>query len=155
MNEMTSKKADRDIPRITADQLELTRKLLLSTSREPLLPSGTVTVCQVCKGEMVTTNNLTRAIATPAALIVLTRLPGAECVRCGAREYDPAALAIAMEHSGSEIVADYETKVTRASGSTLGTYFKADLSRVLKLSGKERLRWKVLGQDKALVEVKR
>ena len=152
---MASKETGKDIPRITEAQLELTRKRILSATRNPLFPAGTVTTCPVCKGEMVTTNNLTRAIATPMALVVLTRLPGAECVRCGAREYDPAALAITMEHSGSEIVADYETKVTRASGRTLGTYFKADLSRVLKLSGKERLRWKVLGQDKALVEVER
>ena len=104
---------------------------------------------------MVTTNNLERVIATPTALVVLARLPGAECARCGATSYDPAALALTLEHSGSEIVADYETKVTRTSGSTLGTYFKADLSRVLRLSGKERLRWKVLNKDKALVEVER
>lgn len=147
--------APRDVPTLTANQLELTRKLLLSTSREPLLPTGTVTLCQVCRGEMVTTNNLMRVIATPMALVVLTRLPGAQCTRCGARAYDAAALAITLEHSGSEIIADYETRVTRASGSTLGTYFKADLSRVLRLSGKERLRWKVLDQDKALVEVER
>ena len=152
---MASKKAPKDVPRITEDQLEVTRKLILSASREPLLPAGTVTTCQVCQGEMVTTNSLKRIIAIPMGLIVLTRLPGAECVRCRAREYDPAALAMTLEHSGSEIVADYETKVTRASGSTLGTYFKADLSRVLRLSGKERLRWKVLDQDKALVEVER
>jgi len=152
---MASKETRSKTPRITEDQLASTRRRILSAPRTPLLPAGTVTVCPVCKGEMITTNNLTRAIATPAALVVLTRLPGAECARCGAKEYDPAALAITMEHSGSEIVADYETKVTRASGNTLGTYFKADLSRVLKLSGKERLRWKVLGRDQALVEVER
>jgi len=148
-------KTTEDVPRISGEQLERTRRQIMAVSREPLLPAGTVTVCPVCKGEMVTTNNLSRIIASPMGLIVLTRLPGAECVRCGAKAFDGAALAMILEQSGSEIIADYETKVTRASGSTLGTYFKADLTRVLRLSGKEKLRWKVLDRDKALVEVER
>ena len=152
---MARTKTTEEVPRISEEQLERTRRQILAASREPLLPAGTVTVCPVCKGEMVTTNNLRRIIASPMGLIVLTRLPGAECVRCRAKAFDGAALAMTLEQSASEIIADYETKVTRASGSTLGTYFKADLTRVLRLSGKERLRWKVLDEDKALVEVER
>ncbi len=146
---------ERGVPRLTEEQMELTRKMLLSGSREPLLPVGTVTTCQSCGGDMITTNNLRRTIATPAGLIILAGLPGAQCVRCRAVAYDAAAAATILENSSSEIIADYETRVTRASGSTLGTYFKADLSRVLHLSGKEKLRWKVLDEDKALVEVER
>jgi hypothetical protein len=104
---------------------------------------------------MVTTNNLKKTVATPLGLVVLARLPGAECSKCGALEYDAAALGIIMRHSDSEVVADYETKVTKASGRTLGTYFKADLSRVLRLTGKEHLVWKVIDRDHALVEIQR
>jgi hypothetical protein len=139
----------------TEDQMDLTRKLVLASSRAPLLPTGTITACQVCGGDMVTTNNLRKAIPVPMGLIILAGLPGAQCTRCKSVAYDAGALAAILENSASEIVADYETRVTRASGSTLGTYFRADLSRVLRLSGKERLRWKVLDKDRAFVEVER
>ncbi|MBI4416786.1 MAG: YgiT-type zinc finger protein [Euryarchaeota archaeon] len=142
-------------PMLTDERLEQARKMILATSKAPLLPTGTTTTCPVCKGPMVTTNDLQRVLAVPHGVVVLTRLPGAVCTRCGAKAYDAAAVALTLEHSGSEIIADYETKVTRASGGTLGTYFKADLSRVLRLTGKERLRWKVLDKDQALVEVER
>lgn len=146
---------ERDVPVLTKDQLEQAKKLVLASSREPLLPAGTLTTCQICRGEMFTTNNLKHLIATPAGMVILSRLPGAQCIRCGTKQYDPAALAAILEQSDQEIVADYETRVTRASGSTLGTYFKADLTRVLHLSGKERLRWKILDGNNALVEVER
>jgi len=144
-----------EIPVLTTDQLEQAKKLILASSREPLLPTGTMTACQVCKGEMFTTNNLRHIIPTPAGMVILSRLPGAQCLRCGTKQYDPAALAAILEQSDQEIVADYETRVTHASGSTLGTYFKADLTRVLHLSGKERLRWTILDGNNALVEVER
>ena len=48
-----------ETPTLTREQIDLTRKLILASSREPLLPTGTITPCQVCGGEMVTTNNLT------------------------------------------------------------------------------------------------
>src|SRR5438034_963106 len=131
------------------------RYRIIHHAREPLLPTGTITPCQVCGGDMVTTNNLKKAIAVPMGLVILVGLPGAQCTRCRSVAYDAGALAMILEHSGSEIVADYETRVTRASGNTLGTYFKADLSRVLRLSGKEKLHWKVLDEDRALLEVER
>ena len=144
-----------ETPTLTREQIDLTRKLVLASSREPLLPTGTISPCQVCGGDMVTTNNLKKAIAVPMGLVILVGLPGAQCTRCRSVAYDAGALAMILEHSGSEIVADYETRVTRASGNTLGTYFKADLSRVLRLSGKEKLHWKVLDEDRALLEVER
>jgi len=104
---------------------------------------------------MLTTNNLERIVATPQGLTVITRLPGAECIQCGAIQYDPGAARLILEHSASEIVADYETKVTRASGRTLGVYLKADLARVLNLHGKEKMAWKVLDRNHALVEIDR
>lgn len=144
-----------ETPTLTQEQMDLTRKLILASSREPLLPTGTITTCQICNGEMVTTNNLRRTIPVPMGLVILAGLSGAQCTRCRSVAYDAGAIATILEHSGSEIIADYETRVTRASGSTLGTYFKADLTRVLRLAGKEKLRWKVLDGDRALVEVER
>ena len=94
---------EREVPSITEEQMELTRRTLLATPRGPLLPVGTVTACPVCGGDMVTTNNLRRAIPTPSGLIILAGLPGAPCVRCRSVAYDAAAAATILENSGSEI----------------------------------------------------
>lgn len=143
------------IPSISAEQIRATARRLGGAAREPLLAPGTVTKCHLCGGNVVTTNNLRKSIPTPQGLIVLLRLPGAECSACKAQSFDASAIATISEYSGLEVIADYETSVTRASGRTLGTYFKADLTRVLNLSGKESLRWVVLDRDHAYVEVER
>jgi hypothetical protein len=85
---------------------------------------------------------------------IVTRLPGAECRNCGAMSLDPAAIAILAEHEAGEVVADYETRVTRV-GPMLATYLREDLRRVLGLKGKETLRWKIIDRTHALVEVER
>ena len=150
-----STNAAEDAPMITHEQLSTLRRRLRSHDRSPLLPSGTVSECGVCGGSMRTTNNLQKAVATPGVVYVVTRLPGAQCERCGAVEYDAGALAAVQEQLPREIQADYETSVTVAGGKTLGTYFKRDLARVLALSGQEALFWKVLDRDRAVVEVRR
>lgn len=143
------------VPEITQSQLDRLKALVLGQSKEPLLPTGTITRCPDCGGVMVTTNSLEKVIPTPNGVLVLTRLPGAKCSKCAAVAYDPGALAIILQHSSMEIVADYETKVTKASGQTLGTYFRSDLTRVLALKGTERLVWKVLDRNHVLVEIDR
>lgn len=140
---------------ITQAQLDRLKALVLGQSKEPVLPKGTISKCPDCGGEMVTTNDLEKVIPTPNGVLVLTRLPGAKCTTCGALAYDPGAVSIILQHSSMEIVADYETKVTKASGQTLGTYFKSDLTRVLALKGKERLVWKVLNRNHVLIEIDR
>lgn len=144
-----------EVPEVSEEQVRDLQARLLETEREPLLPEGEITQCPICGGEMVTTNDLKKAIPTPMGLTVVTRLPGARCTRCDASQYDPAAVALILEHSAEEIIADYETSVTQASGQSLGTYFKKDLSRVLGLEGTEHLRWTVLDKDHALVEIDR
>lgn len=144
-----------DVPEITDEQVRRLHARILATEREPLLPEEEVTECPSCGGEMVATDDLEKTIPTPRGLTVVTRLPGACCTQCRARQFDPGAIALIMEHSTQEIVADYETSVTKASGNTLGTYFKKDLSRVLGLTGDEHLRWTVLDEDRALVEIHR
>lgn len=144
-----------DVPEITEAQMRRLQAELLGTEREGLLPEGEVTECPVCGGEMESTEDLEKTIPTPRGLTVVTRLSGARCTQCKTRQFDPAAIALIMKHSSQEIVADYETSVTKASGNTLGTYFKKDLSRVLGLTGDEHLRWTVLDEDRALVEIHR
>lgn len=111
--------------------------------------------CEICgKETMVTTNNLQVTIPTPGRVRIVTRLPGAECTNCGTKELDAGGAAILEEHRANEIVADYETTVTTV-GPMLATYLKGDLRRVLHLKGKERLRWKIIDRDHAVVEVER
>ena len=155
---MTKKKRtteEPDVPSIAPAQLKELGSRLRTHDRTPLLPAGTVSECMVCGGPMRTTNDLTKAVPTPGGVYVLTRLPGARCDRCGAVEYDASALGAARDFVPHEIAADYETTVTVAGGRTLGTYFKQDLARVLALSGRETLSWKVLDRDRAIVEVHR
>lgn len=143
------------VPEITEEEVKSLQARALETEREPLLDEGQVTQCPVCDGPMVTTNDLKKAIPTPRGLTLVTRLPGARCAQCNASQLDPAALALILEHSGEEIISDYETTVTQASGQALGTYFRKDLTRVLGLTGREHLRWTVLDKDHALVEIQR
>jgi hypothetical protein len=104
---------------------------------------------------MVSSNDLEESIVTPGLAIVVTRLPGAKCSSCGDKLIDGAAAASLDARFSSGILADYETSVTRASGKTLGTYFKMDLVRVLGLTGNEQLFWKVVDRDMVFVEISR
>lgn len=144
-----------DAPEVTTAQLAELRARLLAASSEPLLPTGFESRCPNCGGKMLTTNDLEESIAAPGLVFVVTRLPGARCLDCGSVELDGRAIALRETTTPREIVADFETAVTHSSGSTLGTYFKMDLVRVLRLSGRERLLWKVVDRDHALVEVTR
>jgi hypothetical protein len=96
---------------------------------------------------MVTTNVLERSVATPGPVYIIARLPGARCADCQSTELDGSGLAIPEASAPRGIFADYETAVTRSSGATLATYFKMDLTRVLGLSGHERLLRKVIDRD--------
>lgn len=122
---------------------------------EPLFRPGTVSVCPDCGGRMVTTNNLEETVAAPGVVFVVVRLPGARCQDCGAKQLDGAAAGMLESSLPKELHADYETAVTHSSSRTLGTYFKMDLARVLRLSGGERLFWKVVDKDRAVVSVGR
>lgn len=104
---------------------------------------------------MVTTNDLEETVAAPGLVFIVTRLPGARCADCGSTELDGRSIALVEASVPKEILADYETAVTHSSGSTLGTYFKMDLARVLRLTGNERLFWRVVDRDLALVQVDR
>ena len=154
---MKEKKSERDLsaPVVTEGQLAELKAKLAAASREPIRQVGEVSRCVTCGGRMVTTNDLDRAVAAPGLVFVVARLPGARCSDCGSTELDGSGVAILAATAPRDIWADYETAVTHASGNTLGTYFKMDLARVLGLSGAERLFWKVLDRDRALVQVQR
>jgi uncharacterized protein with PIN domain len=146
---------DPDSPTVSSEQLIELKAKLIAGSKEPLLAAGTESTCPDCHGVMVTTNDLEATVPAPGLVFVVTRLPGARCTRCKAIELDGRAVGILESTVPKEIFADYETAVTHSSGSTLGTYFKRDLVRVLRLTGHEHLYWKVVDRDHALVEVKR
>lgn len=154
---MKEKKSEHDLsaPVVTEAQLAELQARLAATSREPIRSVGEVSRCATCGGRMVTTNDLDRAVAAPGLVFVVTRLPGARCSDCGSSQLDGSGVAILAATAPRDIWADYETAVTHASGNTLGTYFKMDLARVLGLSGAERLFWKVLDRNRALVQVQR
>lgn len=143
------------IPQGTREQIEEAKRILAASPREPLHRRGTVTNCQTCgRKTMITTNDLQVTIPTPMGVRVVTRLPGAECAQCGAQELDSSGAAILQEHRANEIVADYETTVTTV-GPMLATYLKGDLRRIFHLKGQERLRWKIIDRDRAVVEIER
>jgi hypothetical protein len=154
MKEVKQKPPD-DVPVVTKEQLAELKAKLAFGRLEPALPTGTVTICPNCGGRMLTTNDLERTIATPGLVYVIARLPGARCLDCESMELDGAGVAILGSSAPREMIADYETAVTHSSGTTLGTYFKMDLARVLGLSGSERLLWKVVDRDNVLVQVNR
>jgi len=151
----TKQKAPISAPEVTEEQIAELRARLSAARREPLLPVGSITACPNCGGRMLTTNDLERTIAVPGLVYVIPRLPGARCLDCEATELDGMGVAILENTASRGIVADYETTVTHSSGTTLGTYFKMDLARVMALSGDEHLLWKVVDRDRALVQVER
>jgi YgiT-type zinc finger domain-containing protein len=140
--------------KITRKQMDRTRKRL-KQARDPMLAEGTTTDCAVCgNATMVTTNRIVQRAATPMGLVIIPRLPGAQCTTCGAVELDAAALAIIQENLPNEIKADYVTTVSK-SGKVPAILVKEDLRRVLNLTGSERMSWKVIDSDHAYVEVLR
>jgi YgiT-type zinc finger domain-containing protein len=140
---------------VTDDQVAELEARILAARSGPLFPTGSVTVCPNCGGRMLTTNELERAVAAPGMLYIVTRLPGAKCEKCESSELDGLGAAILAQSAPRGIRADYETAVTHSSGSTLGTYFKMDLVRVLHLSGNERSFWTVVDSDRCLVRIER
>ena len=149
------KKPTESAPEVTTEQLAELRARLAAVRSEPVLPTGTVTRCPNCGGRMVTTNDLERTVATPGIVYVVARLPGARCIDCESTEVDGSGVGILETRTPRGMIADYETSVSHSSGTTLGTYFKLDLVRVLGLSGNERLYWKVVDRDRAVVEIRR
>lgn len=149
------KPANADIPTITREQMQETRRRLEKADGKALFQPGVRTHCAVCGQEsMITTNNLVQKTATPVGLIIIPRLPGAQCGTCGAVEMDAAALTIIREHLQNEIKADYITTVSK-SGNVPAILVKEDLRRVLNLNGSEKISWKVIDADHAYIEVQR
>jgi YgiT-type zinc finger domain-containing protein len=144
-----------DAPLVTDAQIAALQAKLAAVPREPVRPAGAVSRCPNCGGQMITSNELERTIATPGLVYIVTRLSGAECSACGSSELDGRSAALLAQTARQGLWADYETAVTHSSGTTLGTYFKMDLARVLQLSGTEKLLWKVVNRDSALVYVDR
>jgi hypothetical protein len=149
------KRTDESAPDVTNAQIEELKANFAGALGEPLFRPGTVTVCPDCGGRMVTTNNLEETVAAPGVVFVVVRLPGARCQDCGAKQLDGSAVGMLESSLPRELHADYETAVTHSSSKTLGTYFKMDLARVLSLNGGERLFWKVVDRDRAVVSVER
>lgn len=144
-----------DAPKVTKEQIAELKQRLAARGRGPLLPTGTKTWCPQCGGEAVATNDLRWVTATPGTVFVIMQLPGTRCPECGSIGFDAATILAAEAEVPNRILADYETAVTRTSGKTIGTYLKMDLARVLNLKGRERMFWKVLDNDRALVEIRR
>lgn len=151
----TTGRAKKVAPEVTEEQLAELRGRLAVAPREPILPAGSVSECPNCGGRMLTTNDLEEMVPTPGLVYVVARLPGARCLDCKSTELDAAGVAILESTTPRGILADYETTVSHSSGTTLGTYFKMDLARVMGLSGDERLLWKVVDRDKAFVQIAR
>lgn len=147
--------AEKSAPQITTEQIEALGVRFAALRGEPIETIGATSVCPDCGGEMTVVNDLERSVAVPGVVFVVSRLPGARCATCAATQLDASGLGILESTIPKEIIADYETAVTHSSGATLGTYFKMDLARVLKLVGNERLLWKVVDRDHALVRVAR
>lgn len=143
-------------PTIPTQAIERTGRRILEAPQDPLFPAGHTSPCPVCHGEdtMVTTNDLTHTVATPTGLREIVRLPGARCHVCGAKELDPAALALIEQHRGPSLWADYETRVSR-SGKVPAILVKEDLRRVLDLEAGDHISWKVIDRDHAFVEIHR
>jgi hypothetical protein len=155
MSHVKEKGADLSASQITTEQMEALRSRLAALKGEPLGTVGTTSVCPDCGGRMTVTNDLNRSVAVPGVVFVVSHLPGAQCGTCGASELDGSGVGILESTIPREILADYETAVTHSSGATLGTYFKMDLARVLNLVGNEKLFWKIVDRDHALVRVAR
>lgn len=145
--------ADKSAPRPSDAQIRELSARLSAASKAPLFQIGEESSCPDCGGRMITTNDLERTVPVPGIVFVVTRLPGARCLDCGAEQIDGGGVGIVETTIPRPIVADYETAVTHSSGTTLGTYFRTDLARVLALTGHERLYWKVVDKNRAIVEV--
>ena len=143
-------------PRVTKKALEASNTRILEAPQEPLLPTGHRGPCPICHDpdSMVTTNSLTHTFATTIGVRQVTRLPGAECRICGAKELDPGALAIIAQNQGPSIWADYETRVSK-SGKVPAILVKEDLRRVLDVEAGDSVSWKVIDRDHAFVEIHR
>ncbi|MCI4347194.1 MAG: hypothetical protein L3J97_01070 [Thermoplasmata archaeon] len=150
-----SGRTEQSAPKITNAQIEQLQSILAAGPGDPLFAPGSASTCPDCGRRMVTTNDLEETIAAPGLVIIVTRLPGARCESCGAKQLDGSGVGIVESSLPKGIVADYETSVTHSSGKTLGTYFKMDLARVLDLTGSERLFWKVVDKNRAVVSVQR
>lgn len=151
----TEERAVESAPKVTEEQIRELKAKLSALRGKPLGEIGQGTVCPDCGGKMTVTNDLERAVAVPGIVYVVPRLPGARCQSCGATQLDASGVGILESTVPREIPSDYETAVSRTSGTSLGTYFKMDLARVLNLAGRERLFWKVVDQNLAVVRIQR
>lgn len=152
MNDAT----DPQEPRVSDEQVQAAADLLRQArSADPLRSEGTVSDCPAChQPTLVATNRLTERVPTRHGLVLVTRLAGAQCTTCGHRALDASSAGIVQEVRQEELVADYETRVSR-SGKVPAVLLKEDLRRVLRIGVRDCIRWTVLDRDHAYVTIER
>lgn len=140
------------IPRLTDEQVEEA-----SDMGVPGSSSGEVLrTCPECGEEaLAPRNDMVWEEARGHTLLVLRRLSGERCRECGERWFDPASYELVERHRRARPAANYEAKVTRVGGTSLGIYFPKDLRRVMGLEAGLMARITPVSETAAIIEFTR
>lgn len=140
------------IPELTDEQVEKASEMGDRTSS----PKDSLEQCPECGEEsLVARDDLEWEETRGHKLLVIRRLSGERCRACGETWFDPESYEAIEKHRRSGPAANYEAKVSRVGGSSLGIYFPKDLRRVMGIEAGQRARLTPVSDDAAILELKK
>lgn len=148
---MTEHEGPDDIPEITDEMIEETRRLT-GTWTVPL--GGPPIRCPTCREEaMVASHDLVYQEPRPGLLLVVGGLSGYRCTECGNTGFDSRSVQLIEQHRNARPTANYEASVSRVGGSGIGVYFPKDLQRVMGIHAGQRAHITPMSDHTMLVEL--
>lgn len=88
-------------------------------------------------------------------LIVLRRLSGEKCRSCEATWFAPESFDLIQRHRQVGPGANYEAKVSRVGGSSLGIYLPKNLQRVMGIEAGDKVYLTPASDDAVIMELRR
>lgn len=141
------------VPEISADQVEEARKL---TGAWTPSPDAEPRECLACgEAAVVHSDDLEWEEVRGHILLALRRLSGERCKACGETWFDPQSVDLIQRHRKTGPAANYEAKVSRVGGTSLGIYFPKDLQRVMEIEAGDRAFLTPVGEDTVILEIGR
>ncbi len=131
------------------------REALIKKMRgQRLFPTGTTTMCPMCRKETFEgRDDLSAEVRKEHTILIFRRLSGARCRNCHAQTLEPYEEIDIEREAGFGAKSDYEAKVSRIGSGSLGTYWPKDVTRVMGLHPHDRVFISVLDRDTALLRI--
>ena len=127
-------------------------KVVAAMERTRLFPEGTIRACPVCKEKAFEgRNDLVLQFVRGERVLTFRRVHGGRCGSCRAQIVEPYEALALDDEAVPSLRGNYESKVAKVGGGSLGMYWPRDIQRLLGLKADRKAFIEVLDKDSVLV----